>query len=236
MRVFMEKLKRAGACEGFLDPAAEDLGFLWVEEAWDGRGSPLSTRFYMRKGGSRKISASKRRKMSELLTEVGGAIQVAVEAIEKEAVEDPLPLHRAGASNVRREYPCTVRLEHRGLQQDVALCKFYYGSYTYYEVGQRRQQKRGQGQECPQVLSLDTATPDNTPCSQVVSMSPSVRLRAPAACALCSSPVCGACQRHHSLTEESLARAATMWGVWISQAKWCASMRPLSLPPRSRSH
>jgi len=82
--MFLEKLKHAGRFDGFFDPSIDDVGMLWLELVCDEKGAPLTTSFYVRKGGARKITESKRRAVEEQMRGVDGVSSVSVEYIHNQ--------------------------------------------------------------------------------------------------------------------------------------------------------
>ena len=87
MHVFLEKLSKGGRQDGFLDPATtEGLGLMWATVSWVGSGScsPLDATFYLRKGGARKMTESKRQTMRELMLKCAGIDAVSVQTIEND--------------------------------------------------------------------------------------------------------------------------------------------------------
>jgi len=97
LQVFLERLKQGGRFDGFLDPADSGVGFLWFKIVYDKSGSPVASEFYMRKGGQRKLTESKRQKLEEALQAVGSAhgredaCRASVTLIDNDVGDDLIP-------------------------------------------------------------------------------------------------------------------------------------------------
>ena len=133
-RMFLEKLKRAGSFVGFVDPGEEDVGMLWVKASWNDVGLPTSVDFYIRKGGSRKTTHSKRQRMEDLLRSVSGTDCVSIDTIDNMLGDDPVPPPPPDLC----EEPYVVLLKHSSQQQEVLLKGYVHHHTRWYELGTRR--------------------------------------------------------------------------------------------------
>jgi hypothetical protein len=168
--MFLEKLTRGGRFDGFIDPAGDDVGMLWVEVVCDDRGSPLKTSFYIRKGSSRKVTESKRRRMEEVIREMEGISSISVENISNQMGDDPLPL-LPDMQGAVREQRKTVYISYLDVQQQVVLRAYPQQPQhtTWYELGTRRKKTKRH-----QHLFVSTSSHPGDSCTDALSRSQQV--------------------------------------------------------------
>jgi len=138
VHVFLEKLTKGGRQDGFLDPTTtEGLGLMWATVTSDGNGnySPLRASFYMRKGGARSITHSKRDMMRNRMLACEGIHDVSVQTIENELGDDLLPeIVTSGCE----DQPRRVNVWPLDTKFQVAVNCASAAATTYYELGERR--------------------------------------------------------------------------------------------------
>jgi hypothetical protein len=110
---------------------------MWATVSWVGSGScsPLDATFYLRKGGARKMTESKRQTMRELMLKCAGIDAVSVQTIENELGDDLLPKI---VTSGREDQPHLVYVWHLGSRCQVEVKRVSEPGTTYYELGERR--------------------------------------------------------------------------------------------------
>ena len=139
VHMFLEKLAKGGRQEGFFEPTQDGLGYMMCTVLWGGVESggcfPLSATFYLRKGGARKITESKRQTLRKLILEAEGIDSAIIEVIDNEQGSDPWMLVTSEHEDEQPKYVC---LSHLGSRRHVAVKRFSERNSTHFELGERR--------------------------------------------------------------------------------------------------
>jgi hypothetical protein len=191
LQVFLEQLKQGGRFSGYLDPSVAGVGLLWMKTEHDERGLPRVSEFYMRKGGQRKFTESKRQKLEEALRALGRGhahgrqhtTSVSVRLIDNDVGDDAMPgplleMHCRGemqgdAVVCSQQDGALFVLEHAGATREVWMKTCNDERTTYHWLGERRQRKGGRpkvrcrgADAAEQVLGCESGAQASAPGSE----------------------------------------------------------------------